>query len=241
MLITPPGSGMSCSIAPGEAWVAGSSAATQSGYYCRVSSSTSLSIATSSPSNPRIDRISAVVTDAAYSGATNTFAPVVLTGTPTASATLVNLLGVAAAPASSLTLGYVLVPASATNIISADISNVATQAVLGLSGSWAALTLGSPGSTLSAVGGGYTPSFKKQEDRVYFAGAIQSSGGTTDGGTWATGLPAPASTVRISIAINGASPTATEFQVSTSGNLTLTHGSAGAITADLDGLSYRLI
>lgn len=125
-LLTPPGSGMTVNIAPGEVWVPGSSAATQSGYYCRVSSSTSLSIATSSPSNPRIDRISAIVTDAAYSGATNTFAVAVQTGTATAGATLANLNGVAAAPASSYTLGYVLVPTSATNIVSADILNAAS-------------------------------------------------------------------------------------------------------------------
>ena len=98
---------MTVNVAPGEVWVPGSSSATQSGYYCRVTSSTSLAVAASDPSNPRVDRVSAVVTDAAYSGATNTFAVAVETGTPTVGATLVNLTGAAAAPASSYTLGYV--------------------------------------------------------------------------------------------------------------------------------------
>jgi hypothetical protein len=68
MQLQPPSSGMSVKVSPGEAWIAGSSAATQSGYYARVSSTTTLAIAASDPSNPRIDRISAVVADAAYSG-----------------------------------------------------------------------------------------------------------------------------------------------------------------------------
>jgi hypothetical protein len=125
MQITAPGSGMSCNIAPGEAWIPGSSSATQSGYYARVSSTTNLAIAASSPSLPRVDTICAVITDSAYSGATNTFTPVVVTGTPTAGATLSDLSGVGSQPASSLILGYVLVPAAATSIVSGDIANVA--------------------------------------------------------------------------------------------------------------------
>lgn len=130
MTLTPPGSGMTVNVAPGEAYIAGSSSATQGGYYCRVSSSTSLALAASNATNPRIDMVAAQVTDAAYSGVTNTFAPVVLTGTPTASATLANLLGAPSAPASSLVLGYVLVPAASTSVTGGNISNVAGRVLL---------------------------------------------------------------------------------------------------------------
>ncbi len=119
------GAGMNIEVAPGEAWIPGSTSATQSGYYARVSSKSTLAIAAADPTNPRIDRVAAVVTDAAYSGATNIYTPAVVTGTPTAGANLTNLNGVGAAPASCLTLGYVEVPAKAPSIVSGDIKNVA--------------------------------------------------------------------------------------------------------------------
>jgi hypothetical protein len=133
-LLTPPGSGMTVNVAPGEVWVPGTTSSTQSGYYCRVSSATNLAIAAADPSNPRVDRVVALITDAAYSGGTNTFAVSVVTGTPTAGATLANLNGAAAAPASSLTLGYVLVPNGSTNVTGGNISNVVPQQLLGLGG-----------------------------------------------------------------------------------------------------------
>jgi hypothetical protein len=58
----------------------------------------------------------------------------VLTGTPTTGATLSNLSGAPSPPTSSLALGYVLVPTSAVNIVSADILNVASVACLGAVG-----------------------------------------------------------------------------------------------------------
>jgi len=132
MAITPPGSGMSINIAPGECWVPGT-AATQGGYYSRVASTSNLAIAASDPANPRIDRVSAIVTDSAYFGATNTFAVAVETGTPTAGANLANLLGAPGFPDNSVTLGWVLVPAGASSIVSGDISNIATCVTAGIS------------------------------------------------------------------------------------------------------------
>lgn len=122
--ITPPGSGMTVNVAPGEVWVPGTLSATQSGYYSRVSSSTSLAIATADATKPRIDTVVAVVADAAYTGSSNTFAVAVVTGTPTSGANLTNLSGAGTPPANSLVLGYVLVPANATSITSGDIDNV---------------------------------------------------------------------------------------------------------------------
>jgi hypothetical protein len=126
------GSGMAVDVSAGEAVVPGSTSATQSGYYARVSSSSVLSIAASDPTNPRVDRISLVVKDAAYSGAANELVLAVETGTPTSGATLANkeTHGVAAAPASSLTLGFCLVPTKAASIVSGDIENVAARVEL---------------------------------------------------------------------------------------------------------------
>jgi len=58
------GGGMSINVSPGEAVIPGSLSATQSGYVGRVVSSTNLAIAAASGSNPRIDRVSLIQTDA---------------------------------------------------------------------------------------------------------------------------------------------------------------------------------
>ncbi len=130
--LTPPGSGMTVNVAPGEIWVPGSTSSSQSGYYCRVSSTLSLSIAASDPTHPRIDTVVAQVQDAAYAGAANSFQVAVVTGTPTAGATLANLNGHGAVPASSLVIGYVLVPNAAVSIVGGDLAMAASPAVLGI-------------------------------------------------------------------------------------------------------------
>jgi hypothetical protein len=92
-----------------------------------------LVISTANATNPRIDTVVATVADSAYTEPSDLtgdqWAPVVLTGTPTAGATLANLLGAASVPLSSLLLGYVLVPANATSIVTADIANIANPFV----------------------------------------------------------------------------------------------------------------
>ncbi|MBV9805224.1 MAG: hypothetical protein JO130_18645 [Solirubrobacterales bacterium] len=115
------GGGMSVNVGTGEAWVPGTSGSTQGGYYCRVSSSTNLLLAASNPSNPRIDSVTATVTDAAYGQSSTAFAVQMNTGTPTSGASLTNLSGAPATPTSSLVIGYVLVPANASSIVTGDI------------------------------------------------------------------------------------------------------------------------
>lgn len=127
-----PGTGMHVIVATGESWVPGSSSATQGGYYSRVSSSTELAIATANPTNPRIDRVSALVKDEAYTGSENLFTVAVETGTPTAGATLTNLNGVAAAPTSSYTLAYVLVPAASSSVEAGNIKNLSELVTTGI-------------------------------------------------------------------------------------------------------------
>jgi hypothetical protein len=126
------GSGMQVLVGTGEAWIAGTSVSTQGGYLGRVTSSTALAISASSESNPRIDTIIAQVKDQAVAGGVDSFSVSVVTGTAESGATLANKKGAGAVPASSLVLAYVLVPAKAVSIISADLENVATRATFGL-------------------------------------------------------------------------------------------------------------
>ena len=129
--LSAPASGMSVNLSPGEMLIGGTEGGAQGGYGpFRIQSTTNLIIANANPTNPRIDLICATVNDAKYTapagGVTaGQAAPIVVTGTPTAGATLTNLLGVGTLPGSSLLIGYVLVPAGATSIVTADISNVA--------------------------------------------------------------------------------------------------------------------
>jgi hypothetical protein len=233
--LTPPGSGMSVNVASGEVWVPGSSSATQSGYYCRVSSSTNLAIAASDPSNPRIDRVSAIVTDSAYSGGTNTFAVAVETGTPTAGATLTNLNGVAAAPTSSYTLGYVLVPATATNIVSGDLSTVASYVVVGPNSGWVALSL-----STNIASGGYGASARLQGDTVRLKGTLTNNTGSSTTATLAT-IPAgmrPSGTV---ITVGALSSTSAQgIQITSAGALSVPTSINNAAVLDLTAATYTL-
>lgn len=135
--VSAPGSGMTVNISAGECLIGGTEGGSQGGYTMRNTATYSLPVAAANPSNPRIDAIVATMADAGYTqpsdvGATTNgpvFADVV--GTPTSGATLANLTGAPAIPASSLLLAYLLVPATASNIITADIANKATAVVLG--------------------------------------------------------------------------------------------------------------
>lgn len=134
MQLSAPGSGLSVNVSTGEAIVGGGEGGVQGGYYARNASTTNLVISTANPTNPRIDTIALTIADSGYTEPTgvsgNAAVLQVVTGTATSGATLVNLTGKATLPVSSLLLGYCLVPATATNIITADIANVAATVQL---------------------------------------------------------------------------------------------------------------
>ena len=78
------------------------------------------------PTNPRIDRIVAVVRDANISGGGDTESSTkfrVMSGVATSGANLTNLTGAAAVPTNSLLLANVLIPAAATSLSSGNIDN----------------------------------------------------------------------------------------------------------------------
>ncbi len=135
---------MSVQVGVGQAWIPGSTTTTQGPYYSRNGASVTQAINAANAANPRIDIICAQVVDKAYAGAATTCAVGYVAGTPTSGATLSNLLGVGALPASSLLLAYVLVPANASSIVTADIANVAP--VLSVAGS---RVLAAPSGTLT--------------------------------------------------------------------------------------------
>ena len=134
--LSAPVSGLTVNVSTGEAIIGGSEGGVQGGYYARANSTTNLGIATAHATLPRIDTVCGTISDSAYGepvgGSGNQWALQVVTGTATSGATLANLTGAATLPLSSLLLGYVLVPATATNIITADISNIATSVTVNM-------------------------------------------------------------------------------------------------------------
>lgn len=130
LILSAPGSGLSVNVSTGEAIVGGSEGGTQGGYYARNASTTNLAISTANATNPRIDTVCLTIADAGYTEPTgvsgNAAVLQVVTGTATSGANLTNLSGKAGLPLSSLLLGYVLVPAAASSIVTNDIANQAT-------------------------------------------------------------------------------------------------------------------
>jgi len=111
---------MTVNAAPGWAAIVGNYQANMGVYMAYNDATTNLTIATASTTNPRIDLICLTVSDAYYTGATNTVAFNVVTGTPAASPT------VPATPTNSLALGQIYVGTSVTSILTANITNYNT-------------------------------------------------------------------------------------------------------------------
>lgn len=117
------GANMSVDVAAGEAYILDDHAGSNAGgfYWAKNDAAVNLAIAAASPSNPRVDRVILEVLDAFLGDAENTRRLRVLTGTPTAGATLANCNGAAAVPGSALLLGNVLVAASDSSITDGEI------------------------------------------------------------------------------------------------------------------------
>lgn len=125
LAVAAPGSGLSVNVAAGVCWVPGSAsfATTPGGYYLRNTATLNVTGFVANATNPTIYAVVATINDAAYHGATNNGVIQAISGTPSSGATLTNLTGAPAIPDASLLLAWVLVPANATNIITADILN----------------------------------------------------------------------------------------------------------------------
>ena len=108
---------MTVNVATGQVVVPGSEGTYQGAYICENRGSLSVSIAAADATNPRYDLIVARVRDAAYSGATNTFAIEAVTGTPAASPAEPTI------PANSWVLARVEVVALDTTITTSNITD----------------------------------------------------------------------------------------------------------------------
>jgi len=116
---------MAVNISSGHAVIAGSQTSNQGFYTAYNDATASVSIATASPSLPRIDRIVVAVQDSYYGGtANNQVIFQAVTGTPNASPVAPS------APVNSLTLAYVAVAANATSIVTGNITDQRTFAQL---------------------------------------------------------------------------------------------------------------
>ncbi|MGW2371654.1 hypothetical protein [Kitasatospora sp. NPDC001683] len=109
-LLVSAGAGMTVSVQPGSYVVPNTATPTAGGYVSTLASSATLTVQTADPSNPRIDIIVAYVSDV---GTSSSFGAVqIITGVAAATPST------PAAPANSITLSKLTVPAAATSITS---------------------------------------------------------------------------------------------------------------------------
>jgi hypothetical protein len=119
--------------AEGSCWIPGTFTTSQGPYYVNNSTSYEQAIVSSGASFPRVDTIVLRVFDNTVDSSGKVKAEFeALKGKEEEGCTLLNLKGIATPPVSSLTLAYVLVPKSASSIVTADILNVATPVLPGL-------------------------------------------------------------------------------------------------------------
>ena len=109
---------MSVNIAAGWAAILGTTQTNMGVYVAYNDASTNAAIATAPSVNTRIDLICLTVSDAYYTGSTNTVAVNVVTGTAAASPT------VPATPANSIALAQIAVGTNVTSILTANITDL---------------------------------------------------------------------------------------------------------------------
>jgi hypothetical protein len=157
-------------------WCAVQSSTANGGVYVAYNDATTvLTITTANPTLPRIDRIVVTVSDAYYSGATNTVAFQVLAGTPNASPTA------PATPSDSISLATIAVAAAASSIGAANITDTRTATT---SSSFLPLTGGTVtgATTFSgtlAISGATTVTNTISSNTTITAASFTPSAGTT--------------------------------------------------------------
>lgn len=151
LLVTANGTpNMTVNVAAGAAFIKGTETTYQGVYHVFNDAPVSLAIAASDPTNPRIDIVVAQVRDAFYSGASNDFRLVVVTGTPAGAP------AAPATPADSIVLARVAVAALVTTVVAGNITDYRVAALD---------SLPSPGLTPAPLGtlpGGYAPVIANQ-------------------------------------------------------------------------------
>lgn len=118
--------GMSVRVAAGWAAIVGTTQANMGTYVSYNDATTTLTVTTADPTNPRIDRVVVTVRDAYYTGAFNDVIFQVLAGTPAGSPTA------PAVPANSISLATIAVGAAVTQINTANITDTRTEVTTNL-------------------------------------------------------------------------------------------------------------
>jgi hypothetical protein len=117
-LFVSPGTGMNVAVQPGSFVVANSSNVVYGGYVSTLASQATLSVAAADPTNPRLDIIVAYVSDVGSSSSFGAVAIITGTAAPSPSAP--------SAPANSMILAQLSVPATTTTITSGLITDERT-------------------------------------------------------------------------------------------------------------------
>ena len=125
------GADMSVDLAFGYALVQGDSVVGQGYYHVFNNAAYNLTgFAAAHATLPRVDRVVLRARDMFHGDAANDVAPLILTGTATAGATLANLTGAAAVANNQLLIANVLMPAAAVSITTANIADVRPRLLL---------------------------------------------------------------------------------------------------------------
>jgi hypothetical protein len=113
---------LAITVAAGEAWVKATAGTRNGAYHVVNDAAVDINLTAADATNPRIDRVVVRINDSSdLASSTDIPDLYVITGTPSAGATLANLTGAGAAPANSLTLGFVRVTAGMTSTTSGNI------------------------------------------------------------------------------------------------------------------------
>lgn len=136
---------MSVTVSSGAAIVPGTESAFQGTYHCFNDGSVTVTIAASDTTNPRKDIIVARVQDQFYSGGTNAWSLAAVTGTPA------GVPVAPAAPANSIILAEILVPANSTTVTNPNITNTTSLARL-TSSQWQQVVAGQPYQWYNSAG-----------------------------------------------------------------------------------------
>lgn len=147
---------MAVVVNPGRAWVQGNNVtnitgtdfSTQGLYFVLNDGPVTLTIATSNPTNPRIDVVCITINDSFYSGSTNNAVLQVITGTPSGTP------AVPAIPANSIDIAHVAVAANASSITNANITQTVNPSLNNFGAlshaSWTCSNSGTSGAQLPA-------------------------------------------------------------------------------------------
>jgi len=109
--------GMTVFVASGWAAIVGNYQSNMGVYTIYNDATTTLTVTAANPSNPRIDLVCATVSDAYYTGSSNSVTFQVIAGTPAVSPVAPSL------PTNSIALAQVAVAAGATQILNANITD----------------------------------------------------------------------------------------------------------------------